>query len=781
MATAVDEHNNTSELRLSVNGMDCASCVAHVSKAASKLPGVQACDVNLARGRAVVQYDPTQANPEQIAQAITDAGYPSTPEPDPSAGENVEEQRLHHQMHHARAWLRRAIAGFVLWLPVELTHWILRVGGVHHHGVTWMDWLAFATSTVAMIYIGSSFLKSAWGALKRRTSNMDTLIGMGASVAYLYSVVAMFGYLFGAWHTLPTLYFMEASGLLALISLGHWLEARARQSAGNAIHKLLNLTPATALKLTLEGEAPAEPSSQEQQSGAAGASPAKAIEVRVSDLQKNDRVLIRPGDRVPIDGVVIDGRSSIDESMLSGEPLPVTRTVGDTVIGGTINQDGALKIRVTKVGSETALAQIIRLVEQAQSSKPAVQKLADQIAAIFVPTVLGIALVTAIGWYLHGHLTGLDAATTWANIAVAVCSVLIIACPCALGLAVPAALMVGTGRGAHRGILIRDIDALQKAEKIDTIVLDKTGTITKGKPIVTRIEALNGATEDDILRLAASAEQYSEHPLAKAIVAAARSRNIRLVDPTSFNNEPGLGVSAQIEGQQLLVGSAALLTARSTGSQPVHPAATGTTVHVARFNGQVEPLGILHIADEIKPDSVGAIAELHKMRLKTVLLSGDNEAAATAIAKQVGIDDIRANVRPGGKADAIRELQNPQSKIQNQSSHVAMVGDGINDAPALAQADLGIAIGSGSDIAKETGDIVLVGGSLQGIATAIRLSRATMKVIRQNLFFAFIYNVIAIPLAAFGLLNPLIAAAAMALSDVTVLGNALRLRKMRID
>jgi Cu+-exporting ATPase len=788
MTTTTAHESQPTQQAFSVEGMDCASCVAHVSKAASKLPGVQACDVNLARGRAVVQYDPAQANPEQIAQAITDAGYPSTPEPDPSAGENVEEQRLHHQMHHARAWLHRAIAGFVLWLPVELTHWILRVGGVHHHGVTWMDWLAFATSTVAMIYIGSSFLKSAWGALKRRTSNMDTLIGMGASVAYLYSVVAMFGYLFGAWNTLPTLYFMEASGLLALISLGHWLEARARQSAGNAIHKLLNLTPATAFRL--EGEAPAEPSSGDQQSGSAGASPSNTVEVPVATLQKNDRVLIRPGDRVPIDGVVIEGRSSIDESMLSGEPLPVTRTVGDTVIGGTINQDGALKIRVTKVGSETALAQIIRLVEQAQSSKPAVQKLADQIAAIFVPAVLGIALVTAIGWYIHGHVTGLNPATTWANIAVAVCSVLIIACPCALGLAVPAALMVGTGRGAHRGILIRDIDALQKAEKIDTIVLDKTGTITKGKPIVTRIEALNGATEDDVLRLAASAEQYSEHPLAKAIVAAAKSRNIQLVDPSSFSNEPGLGVSAKINGEDQLVGSAALLTSRSTGYQPVPNSTAGTTVHVARFNGRVEPLGILHIADEIKPDSVAAIQELHKMNLRTVLLSGDNESAASDVAKQVGIDDIRANVRPGGKADAIRELQTGGLKSTRRradfsppesSSHVAMVGDGINDAPALAQADLGIAIGSGSDIAKETGDIVLVGGSLQGIATAIRLSRATMKVIRQNLFFAFIYNVIAIPLAAFGLLNPLIAAAAMALSDVTVLGNALRLRKMRID
>ncbi|HTL28474.1 MAG TPA: heavy metal translocating P-type ATPase, partial [Tepidisphaeraceae bacterium] len=478
-------------------------------------------------------------------------------------------------------------------------------------------------------------------------------------------------------------------------------------------------------------------------------------------------------------------------------------TVGDTVIGGTINQDGALKIRVTKVGSETALAQIVRLVEQAQSSKPAVQKLADQIAAIFVPAVLGIALITAIGWYIYGRThyftdAGVfDAARTWAAIAVSVCSVLIIACPCALGLAVPAALMVGTGRGAHRGILIRDIDALQKAEKIDTIVLDKTGTITRGKPVVTRIEALNGATEEDVLRLAASAEQYSEHPLAKAIIAEAKARHLRLTDPTSFSNEPGFGVVAQIDGQNLLVGSPALLSSRSAGYgstelaevQPV-PSGNGTAVYVARADGDVEPLGILHLADEIKPDSIAAIDELHKMNLRTVLLSGDNEPAAKQIATQAGIDDVRANVRPDGKASAIRELQTVRTNTTVRRadfsppvsrSRVAMVGDGINDAPALAQADLGIAIGSGSDIAKETGDIVLVGGSLKGIATAIRLSRATMSVIRQNLFFAFLYNVIAIPLAAFGLLNPLIAAAAMALSDVTVLGNALRLRKKRID
>jgi Cu+-exporting ATPase len=396
-------------------------------------------------------------------------------------------------------------------------------------------------------------------------------------------------------------------------------------------------------------------------------------------------------------------------------------------------------------------------------------------------------LVTGIGWYIWGWTHQWDSATTWGRIALAVCSVLIIACPCAVGLAVPAALMVGTGRGAKKGILIRDIDALQKAEKIDTIVLDKTGTITRGKPVVTRIEPMNGTPEDEILRLAASAEQFSEHPIAHAIVAAAKDRKLSIVDPESFNNEPGYGVVASVDGKTLLIGSEAMLRARTTGFQPVTGTqhgleARGTRVHIAvERDGQVDPLGSIELTDTIKPDSVKAIDELHQLGLNTILLTGDNRTTAQAIAREVKIDDVRADVKPGDKAQAIVALQNRKSEISNFRSQIAMVGDGVNDAPALAQADLGIAIGSGSDIAKQTSDIVLVGGSLHGIAAALRLSRATMRTIRQNLFFAFIYNILAIPLAAFGLLNPYIAAAAMALSDVTVLGNALLLRRTKID
>jgi P-type Cu+ transporter len=620
------------------------------------------------------------------------------------------------------------------------------------------------------------------------------LIAMGATVAYGYSLAALLGHLAGWWATLPDLYFMESAGLLALISLGHWMEDRARGAAGSAIRELMNLAPAVALRAKSVG------GSEYRRVGVEAAStptpphlhtPTPDFEeVAVADLRVNDLVLVRPGDRVPIDGVVTDGRSSVDESMISGEPLPVTRAAGDAVIGGTLNVDGRLVVRVAKVGSETALAQIVQLVERAQSSKPPVQRLADRISAVFVPAVLAVALLTGIGWYAYGAANDWEAARTWGMIAKAVCSVLIIACPCALGLAVPAALMVGTGQGARHGILIRDIDALQHAEGIDTVVLDKTGTITRGKPVVDEVIALNGAAADDVLRLAAAAELYSEHPLAKAIVEAARRRKLTLPRPESFSSEAGLGVTARVDGRTLLVGGAALVgDGAATDAASARPGRT--LVHVAaRDNGTVERLGMIAITDEIKPDSATAIERLHQMGLRTVLLTGDNRAAAEAVAQRVGIDDVRADVKPADKARVVGEIQaglvSPEfppsyASFDAGPSQVAMVGDGINDAPALAKADLGIAIGSGSDVAKEAGDVVLVGSSLRGVASAIRLSRATMRTIRQNLFLAFVYNVAAIPLAAFGLLNPYVAAAAMALSDVTVIGNALLLRRTKLD
>jgi len=750
MSLAAPPHH-PEEATFTVNGMICASCVAHVEKAARKLPGVQSASVSLAGGRATVRFDPDQTAPNRIAAAITDAGYPS------SAATGPHHDHL-KKTEPDTSWFWRAVAGIALWLPVELIHWIhhalhagMSMPGMEQSQLDWIEWLAVVSSSIAIVFVGSAFYRSAWSAMKHRTSNMDTLIAIGATVAYGYSAIALLGYLLGSWHLLPDLYFMEASGLLALISLGHWLEARARNSAGGAIRALLDLSPATALRFTSGDGQP--------------------MEVPVSSLTIGDRVLVRPGDRIPIDGVVTDGRSSVDESMISGEPLPVLRAAGDAVIGGTVNQDGRLTLRVSKIGSQTALAQIIKLVEKAQDSKPPIQKLADQIAAVFVPSVLAIALFTGIAWFAWGSAHHWEEARTWSAIAKAVCSVLIIACPCALGLAVPVSIMVGTGIGARQGILIRDIDAIQRAEKIRTVLLDKTGTITRGKPAVVEVQCAGEISANELLHLAASAEQYSEHPLGKAIISHAKTLGIKLTDPSSFQNEPGDGVRSMVDGRSLLVGSDALLARHGVTSTP-RTADGRTHVSVAQLgDGSATFLGTIVLADEIKPDSAAAVAALKAMGLHVGLLSGDNRAAAEAVAKQVGIEDVQAEVKPDQKAKAVERCR--------QSGTVAMVGDGINDAPALAAADLGIAIGAGSDIAKETAGIVLVGGSLADVSAAIDLSRATMRTIRQNLFLAFVYNVLAIPLAAFGLLNPLIAAAAMALSDVTVIGNALRLQWKR--
>jgi Cu+-exporting ATPase len=737
------------EATLTVEGMTCASCVAHVEKAVARLPGIEWASVSLAGARITVRFDPGQIGPERIAAAITDAGYRATA----TSGERARQTK-----HDAsKLWGWRAIVGMVLWLPVESIHWLHRILsrgqmlGMQHTELNWISWLAVIASSLSIVLVGSAFYRSAWSAMKHRTTNMDTLIAIGATVAYGYSAVSLVGYLAGAWRILPDLYFMEASGLLALISLGHALEARARTSAGGAIRALLDLSPATALRI--------DPSD------------GRPREMPVSSLSVGDRLLVRPGDRVPIDGVVTEGRSSVDESMITGESVPVLRAPGDAVIGGTINQDGRLTLRVSKTGSDTALAQIIKLVEKAQDSKPPIQKLADRIAAVFVPCVLAIALSTGIAWLGWGHLHQWEEARTWAAVARAVCSVLIIACPCALGLAVPVSIMVGTGAGARRGILVRDIDAIQQAEKISVVLLDKTGTITLGKPAVVGLRPTDAITAEELLRLAASAEQYSEHPLARAIVAHAEAMKIKLIDPSSFQNEPGDGVKSIIDDRSLLVGSETLMQ-RNGAALPDTAADENTHVWIAESkDGKAVVLGSISLADQIKPDSAAAIGQLKAMGLHVGLLSGDNRAVAQAVARQVGIDDVQAGVKPAQKAAALQDYR--------RLGPIAMVGDGINDAPALAAADLGIAIGAGSDIAKETAGIVLMKGSLADVAAAIHLSRATMRIIRQNLFLAFAYNLLAIPLAAFGLLNPLIAAAAMALSDVTVIGNALRLQWRR--
>ncbi|HEY1923253.1 MAG TPA: copper-translocating P-type ATPase, partial [Tepidisphaeraceae bacterium] len=694
----------------------------------------------------------TATTPQTVADAIADIGYPAL-------AEDSSDHHGHDHSHHdlANLWLRRAIAGLILWFPLELTHWIMCLAMGHEPQSGLMTWASLITSTIAIVYIGRGFYSSAFRALKHGTSNMDTLIAMGATVAYGYSIIALAGHSLGFWPAPTAIYLMESTGLLALISTGHWLEARARDSAGNAIRQLMTLAPATALRLD-DSQTPTE--------------------IPVADVHLGDHLLVRPGDRLPVDGVIIAGRSAVDESMLTGEPLPIVRNVGDEVVGGTINTDGRLTIKATRVGSQTALAQIVRLVETAQSAKPPVQRLADAIAAIFVPIVLAVAFLTALAWYGYGTWHHWPATATWAILANATCSVLIISCPCALGIALPAAVMVGAGNGARRGILIRNIDSLQTAEKINTVILDKTGTITEGRPTIRAINPSGDISRQTLLALAASVEQFSAHPLAKAIVAKARADGATISEPKSFTSRPGLGVVADMDGRTVIVGNAPLF-AEHQSTLPQSPDAgtpdAGTIVHIGELTGgNIRHLGSISFSDAIKPDAKAAIAELHRMNLRTVLLTGDTIASAQSVAREVGIDQIQAQVLPDGKARYVQELRGMAGA--NPKPVIAMVGDGINDAPALATADLGIAIGSGSDVAKETGGIVLVRGNLHGVADAIHLSRATMRIIRQNLFLAFAYNVLAIPLAAFGLLNPLIAAAAMALSDVTVIGNALRLR-----
>ena len=752
-----------------MRGMDCASCVSHVDKAIRSLPGVTDVSVNLARGRASVTYDAGRIGLDRIAAAATAAGYPSEPIRADQSQASQANDESHHAAKHASEWRRRAITGVVLWAPAELLHWIVSWGGWHLHGITWMTWFALSTSTLAIILVGGGFYRSALAAAKRGTTNMDTLISMGASVAYAYSLVALIGSLLGVWVLPEHLYFTEASALLALISVGHWLETRARDQAGAAIRQLLELAPETALLLARdESRGVLAPNNR------AGDGPAlkkrslslreDPKEVPVSTLIVGDRVLVKPGSRVPIDGVVESGTSSVDESMLTGEPLPAMRTVGHEVAGGTLNRDGALVVRVSRVGAETALAQIVALVEAAQNAKPAVQRLADRVSAIFVPVVIAIAAVVGVGWLAWGYGHQWPAATTWGMVAKTVCSVLIIACPCALGIALPAALMVSTGWGARHGILIRSLESLQRAERTRIVVLDKTGTITRGAPEVTSVSPEDGTFERELLYLAGSAEMLSEHPLGHAIVERVKSGGIELHTPTDFRNEPGIGVHATVGGRKLFVGQDVVEGRAATG---------GVGVFQIDDAGKRRRLGTITLRDAARDDSRTAIATLRALGCEVVMLTGDNQVNADEVARQVGITRVIAGVRPDEKAHAIARLK---SELRAGES-VVMIGDGINDAPALAAADLGIAVGSGADVAKQSAGIVLVGNSLRAAAEAIALSRVTMRTVRQNLFWAFFYNVIAIPLAAFGYLTPTWSAAAMALSDVTVVGNALMIRR----
>ncbi len=756
---------------LSLSGMTCASCAAVIEKSLQKVPGVYTASVNFAIETATVEFDPMTVGPDELIETVKQAGYTAELKVETIglSAEGEDAQRTVQEAHYQKqlfffamsfalatpAFLVSMVPPFMQAVPTAVANFLAATVGGSWDPMMVQKYIAFVFATPVQFWAGAQFYRGFWHALKRRTGNMDTLIAIGTSAAYFYSLAATF---------VPSLamepvFYEVAALLIAFVILGKLLEAHAKGKTSDAIKKLMGLAAKTARVVRGGTE----------------------VDIPVEEVVVGDVVVVRPGDKVPVDGTIIEGRSSVDESMLTGESIPVEKNAGDTVIGATMNKLGSFKFRATKVGRDTALAQIVRLVEEAQGSKAPVQRFADAISAVFVPAVVVVAVLTFLAWlFVVPNFVSAEfyaSTTIFVEALLAGAAVIVIACPCALGLATPTAIMVGTGKGAENGILIKNGEALETAHKLKAIVFDKTGTLTYGKPIVTEYEPFGTFDRAEAFRLAAALEKSSEHPLAEAIVNHANDSNIAVPDVIDFSAVPGHGVVGIVEGRRVALGNRKLMTREGVDvsaytARIEQLESQGKTVMLTSIDGQAA--GLIAVADTLKDNSTEAVARLTKMGVEVFMITGDNRLTAEAIAAQAGIKpaNVLAEVLPEHKAEEV-------GKLQQRGLTTAMVGDGINDTPALAQADIGIAMGAGTDVAMETGGIVLIKNDLRDVVTAIELSRATMRKIRMNFVWALGYNTLGIPIAALGLLRPELAGAAMALSSVSVVSNSLLLRRFR--
>lgn len=728
-----------------VSGMTCSACAASIEKALNNLPGVSKANINFALETLTISYSSNQVSVSEIKKAVDNLGY-----------DLIEKQKDQEKIDHKEDQLRKLTKLFIFSAILTFPLLWTMVGHFSFLSFIYMPeilmnpWLQLALATPVQFFVGAQFYRGAYKSLKNKSANMDVLVVLGTSAAYFYSIFLSFEWMQAGSVGHAELYFEAAAVIITLILLGNLFEERAKGRTSQAISKLLSLQAKVATVLK-DG---------------------KEIEIPIEEVVVGDTIVVRPGEKIPVDGEIISGQSAVDESMLTGESLPIDKVVGDSVVGATINSNGSLQIRASKVGKDTALAQIVKVVEEAQGSKADIQRIADKITGVFVPVVIGIAVITFFAWYLI--ITPND----FRSSLIPTISILVIACPCALGLATPTSIMAGSGKAAEMGILFKGGEHLENTQSIDTVVLDKTGTVTEGKPKLTDVIIEDNFEEKQVLQLLASAENLSEHPLALAIVLGVENRDIDLVAVDEFEALPGFGISALIKENKILAGTRNLMKSRDIKVNSKTEAIMedlendGKTAMLVAINQEVA--GIMAVADTIKDTSKQAIKRMHKLGLTVIMLTGDNQRTADAIASQVDIDEVIAEVLPDQKSDKIKDLQ-------NKGYNVAMVGDGINDAPALVVADIGMAIGTGTDIAIEAADVTLMRGDLNSVADAIIMSKKTMRNIKQNLFWAFIYNTVGIPIAAAGLLAPWIAGAAMAFSSVSVVLNALRLQRVNLN